>query len=156
MSMARSSSTPARDGAETVRKLLEQKFAVCRRFLSITETLVQKIPAQATEEIETLIAWRQDCIDWVEKIDDRLGTLKRGYPRDPRRADADAALEGLTAELSEILQTILHLEGHMTGALAEHLVEMQHQISSMTARKHNFHGYGAGGGRNAGMLNVQT
>jgi len=154
--MTRSPSPPTRESADSIRNLLEQKLTAYRRFLSITETLGQKISAQAMEETGKLIAWRQDCIGWIETLDSRMKALEQSAPPLPRRTEADAAVEGLTAEICEILQKILRLDESMIGALAGYRGGMQTQLSAMTARKHDFQGYRPGGGQNARMLSVQT
>jgi C4-dicarboxylate-specific signal transduction histidine kinase len=93
MTMTRSPSPPTRESADSIRNLLEQKLAAYRRFLSITETLGQKISDQAMEETGKLIAWRQDCIGRIETLDSRMKALESSAPKASRRTEADAAVE---------------------------------------------------------------
>jgi hypothetical protein len=77
MTMTRTSCPPPRAGAEEIRSAYEQKLAAYRRFLSITETLGQKVSACDMEDAGKLIAWRQDCIGWIESLDGRIRVLER-------------------------------------------------------------------------------
>ena len=148
--MTRTSCPPPREGAEEIRSAYEQKLAAYRRFLSITETLGQKVSARDMADAGKLIAWRQDCIGWIESLDGRIRVLEQSAPQ------TRTALGALQAEIGEIVKAILKLDESMIGTLAGFRGEMQNRLSELTARKHSFGGYRPGGGRNTGMLSVQT
>ena len=137
------------------QKLLEEKRAVYRRFLSLTETLREKVSALATADVEGLVASRQDCIAQIESLDSELKALKK-EPKTALREEADEIAESVNREVYDIARKIMNFDESIVDTLSKARLDVQNRISAFTARKNNFQGYQSSGGRNARILNMQT
>lgn len=143
--------------SEAIGKLLEQKLSACRRFLSITESLQEKIAAGDMAEAEKLIAWRQDCIAWIDDLDGRMKALHGDDALKARgRSEIPYRIRGALSEIREIQEKILRRDETIIGALVAGRKELQDELSGLASRRQRFQGYRSDSGKGARFLNVQT
>jgi hypothetical protein len=155
--MNRSRPSLQTSGAEGLAALLEQKLSACRRFLSITDSLQEKITAGDMAEAEKLLAWRQDCIAWIDDLDGRMKALDDGGSRKPHgRSELPDRIRLALSEIREIQEKIFRRDEKMIGTLVAGRKKLQDELSGLASRRQRFQGYRTDSGKGSRFLSVQT
>ncbi|MBE0528967.1 MAG: hypothetical protein IH629_07180 [Thermoleophilia bacterium] len=123
-------------------RILEQKLAAFKEFLSATVVLKQHLLADDIKQIDTAIDRRQVLMRYIDNLDNRLKSMTR-------HSGTDQQIEVLSTALEEAITKVITLNGECAAITASRRDELEKELTGISNERLALQGY-AGGQRHNG------
>lgn len=116
-----------------ITRCLEEKIGALKEYLSLTESLKEKLDIQEMNEAKALLAKRKDLISFIDGLNEKISKIQSGRPLGKKNLSRDLQdrMDSLFETVRELLKKISALDKACQTQMIACQQETKNELSNM-------------------------